>query len=79
VWNYFVDCRRARAFIPDLERLVALVAEQSQARRFSEVPGPRAVSGATGFTTTSSRPRFFASGAGLATASSPFSVKRAPC
>ena len=37
----------------------------------------RAVSGATGFTTTPSRPRFFASGAGLATASSPFSVARA--
>ena len=33
VWNYFIDCRRARAFIPDLERLVGLVAEQSQARR----------------------------------------------
>jgi hypothetical protein len=27
------DCPRARAFIPDIERLVALVAERSQARR----------------------------------------------
>ena len=35
VWSYFLDCRRARAFIPDLERLVALVAEQSQARRLN--------------------------------------------
>ena len=35
VWNYFIDCRRARAFIPDLERLVALVAEKSQARRLN--------------------------------------------
>ena len=35
VWNYFVDCRRARAFIPDIERLVALVAEKSQARRLN--------------------------------------------
>jgi esterase/lipase superfamily enzyme len=33
VWNYFLDCRRARAFIPDIERLIALVAERSQARR----------------------------------------------
>jgi len=33
VWNYFLDCRRAHAFIPDIERLVALVAERSQARR----------------------------------------------
>jgi len=35
VWNYFLDCRRARAFIPDIERLVALVAEQSRARRLN--------------------------------------------
>ena len=35
VWNYFLDCRRARAFIPDIERLVALIAEQSQARRLN--------------------------------------------
>lgn len=35
VWNYFLDCRRARAFIPDIERLVALIAEKSQARRLN--------------------------------------------
>src|SRR5215831_18362149 len=34
-WNYFVDCRRARGYIPDIERLVALVAERSQARRLN--------------------------------------------
>jgi esterase/lipase superfamily enzyme len=33
VWNYFIDCRRARADIPDIERLVTLVAEHSKARR----------------------------------------------
>ena len=37
VWNYFLDCRRARAFIPDIERLIALVAEKSQARRLNLV------------------------------------------
>ena len=31
VWNYFIDCPRARAFIPDIERLVALIAERSPA------------------------------------------------
>lgn len=35
VWNYFLDCRRARASIPDIERLVALIAERSQARRLN--------------------------------------------
>jgi esterase/lipase superfamily enzyme len=35
VWNYFLDCRRARAFVPDIERLVTLVAERSQARRLN--------------------------------------------
>lgn len=35
VWNYFIDCRRARAFIPDIERLIALVAEKTQARRLN--------------------------------------------
>ena len=35
VWNYFIDCPRARAFIPDIERLVALIAERSQARRLN--------------------------------------------
>jgi esterase/lipase superfamily enzyme len=37
VWNYFLDCRRARAFIPDIERLIALVAERTQARRLNLV------------------------------------------
>jgi esterase/lipase superfamily enzyme len=32
-WNYLTDCPRAQAFIPDIERLVALVAERSQAKR----------------------------------------------
>ena len=35
VWNYFIDCRRARADIPDIERLVTLVAERSKARRLN--------------------------------------------
>jgi esterase/lipase superfamily enzyme len=35
VWNYFLDCRRARAFIPEIERLIALVAEKTQARRLN--------------------------------------------
>jgi esterase/lipase superfamily enzyme len=35
VWNYFIDCRRARADIPDIERLVTLVAERSRARRLN--------------------------------------------
>ena len=35
VWNYFVDCRRARADIPGIERLVTLVAERSKARRLN--------------------------------------------
>jgi len=34
-WNYFLDCRRARDYIPDIERLIALVAERSQARRLN--------------------------------------------
>ena len=34
-WNYLIDCPRARADIPDIERLVALVAEQSKARRLN--------------------------------------------
>ena len=34
-WNYFLDCPRARAFIPDIERLIALVAERSAARRLN--------------------------------------------
>src|SRR5262249_2328738 len=35
VWNYFLDCRRARALVPDIARLVKLVAEHSQARRLN--------------------------------------------
>src|SRR5262245_11897859 len=35
VWNYFLDCRRARAFVPDIERLISLVAEKTQARRLN--------------------------------------------
>ena len=35
VWNYFIDCRHARADIPDIERLVTLVAERSKARRLN--------------------------------------------
>lgn len=34
-WNYLSDCRRARAFVPDIARLIALVAEHSQARRLN--------------------------------------------
>jgi esterase/lipase superfamily enzyme len=34
-WNYLSDCRSARAFIPDIARLIALVAEQSQAQRLN--------------------------------------------
>jgi len=32
-WDYLIDCPRAQAFIPDIERLVALVAERSRAKR----------------------------------------------
>jgi esterase/lipase superfamily enzyme len=35
VWNYFIDCRRARADVPDIERLVTLVGERSKARRLN--------------------------------------------
>src|SRR5215469_15110083 len=34
-WNYLSDCRRARAYVPDIARLIALVAEQTQARRLN--------------------------------------------
>src|SRR5262245_46680542 len=37
VWNYFLDCPRARAYIPDIERLIALVAERSRATRLNLV------------------------------------------
>src|SRR5262245_8257271 len=36
-WNYLLDCPRARAFVPDIARLIALVAEKSQARRLNLV------------------------------------------
>lgn len=35
VWNYLVDCPRARAFVPDIADLVELVATRSQARRLN--------------------------------------------
>ena len=34
-WNYLTDCPRARAHIPEIARLVALVAERSQAKRLN--------------------------------------------
>jgi esterase/lipase superfamily enzyme len=34
-WSYLTDCPRARAYIPDIERLVALVAERSKAKRLN--------------------------------------------
>jgi esterase/lipase superfamily enzyme len=34
-WNYLIDCPRARAFVPNIARLIELVAEQSQARRLN--------------------------------------------
>lgn len=34
-WNYVTDCPRARAHIPDIARLIALVAERSQATRLN--------------------------------------------
>jgi esterase/lipase superfamily enzyme len=34
-WNYAFDCPRARAHIPDIARLIALVAERSQAKRLN--------------------------------------------
>jgi len=36
-WNYLSDCPRARAFVPDIARLIALVAEQTQARRINVI------------------------------------------
>src|SRR5262245_59041348 len=35
VWNYLTDCPRARAFVPDIARLIALVSERSQAQRLN--------------------------------------------
>src|SRR5215475_7315923 len=37
VWNYLTDCPRARAFVPDIARLIALVGERSQAQRLNLV------------------------------------------
>lgn len=34
-WSYLTDCPRARAFVPDIERLITLVAERSQAKRLN--------------------------------------------
>jgi len=34
-WSYAFDCPRARAHIPDIARLIALVAERSQAKRLN--------------------------------------------
>jgi esterase/lipase superfamily enzyme len=36
-WDYLSDCPRARAFVPDIARLIALVAEQTQARRINVI------------------------------------------
>lgn len=36
-WNYLWDCPRARAFVPDIARLIALVGERSQARRLNVI------------------------------------------
>jgi esterase/lipase superfamily enzyme len=35
VWSYLTDCPRARTFAPDLERLVALIAERSAVTRLN--------------------------------------------
>ena len=37
VWNYLTDCPRARAFVPDIARLIALVGERSRAQRLNLV------------------------------------------
>src|SRR6516162_9725944 len=34
-WNYLFDCPRARAFVPDIARLIALVGERSQAQHLN--------------------------------------------
>jgi len=36
-WDYLWDCPRARAFVPDIARLIALVAERSHARRINVI------------------------------------------
>src|SRR5262249_50709574 len=35
VWHYFIDCPRARAFVPDIARLAELIATRSTARRIN--------------------------------------------
>jgi esterase/lipase superfamily enzyme len=35
VWDYVLDCPRARAFIPDIARLVELISERTRARRIN--------------------------------------------
>ena len=37
VWSYLLDCPRARAVVPEIERLLALVAERSRARRVNVI------------------------------------------
>lgn len=37
VWNYLTDCPRARTFVPDIARLIALVGERSRAQRINLV------------------------------------------
>ncbi|MFN8599905.1 MAG: alpha/beta hydrolase [Candidatus Binatia bacterium] len=37
VWSYLTDCPRARAFVPDIERLITLVAERSKAKRLNVI------------------------------------------
>jgi esterase/lipase superfamily enzyme len=34
-WSYITDCPRALAFVPDIERLITLVAERSKAKRLN--------------------------------------------
>jgi len=36
-WSYLLDCPRARAYIPDIARLIALIGERSQATRVNVV------------------------------------------
>lgn len=36
-WSYLRDCPRARAYIPDIARLIALIGEQSRAKRVNVV------------------------------------------
>ncbi|HKE92708.1 MAG TPA: alpha/beta hydrolase [Povalibacter sp.] len=34
-WDYLTDCPRARAFVPDIARMIALIAEHTRARRIN--------------------------------------------